>query len=302
MRQTFVLLIPNASFLLRGIQLMKKILFLLTVLVASTLSAAAACSDADKKALEAFDHAWGQAGREGNKAALMAIYADDFYGQPDMEGKAETIAGTMSAFEQSKKNPDSADKVTYDHYSITCTPVSATITHRNTVWTAIGEGGGPQTFYTRSVHFLEKRDGKWQVVSNAGSSLDDYNVLWYLEQDWNDAVLKKDRAWFEKNYATDFTSISSGTAKLMDRAEDISDTVDDKGTMELVETTGMNIRIDGNYAVITGTFRTKGKDAKGASFDRKIRYTDTWIKRGGRWQAWSSQGTPIPETSNIAKN
>lgn len=96
-------------------------------------------------------------------------------------------------------------------------------------------------------------------MSNAGSGLDDYDVLWYLEQDWNDAVMKKDRGWFEKNYAKDFTSISSRSAKVMSRAEDIADTVDDKGTMELVETTGMNIRMDGNYAVITGTFRTKGK-------------------------------------------
>jgi ketosteroid isomerase-like protein len=88
----------------------------------------------------------------------------------------------------------------------------------------------------------------------------------------------------------------------MSRAEDISDTVDDKGTNEMVETTGMNIRVDGNYAVITGTFRVKGKDAKGAAFDRKIRYTDTWIKRDGRWQAWSSQGTPIPDSPQVAKN
>ena len=54
-------------------------------------------------------------------------------------------------------------------------------------------------------------------------------MLWYLEQDWNDAVLKKDRTWFEKNYASDFTSVSSTTARVMNRTEDIADTVDDKG-------------------------------------------------------------------------
>ncbi len=64
----------------------------------------------------------------------------------------------------------------------------------------------------------------------------------------------------------------------------------------------MNIRIDGNHAVITGVFRLKGKDEKGAAYDRKIRYTDTWIKRDGRWQAWSSQGTNIPDTPIMATN
>lgn len=281
---------------------MKKIIVLMTLIFVAAISVAAECSDADRKALEAFDHAWGKAGQDGDKAALMALYADDFVGLPGMQGKAATIESTMKTFERNKANPAGADKTTYDHYIISCTPVSGTITHRNTVWTPVGEGGGPQTFYTRSVHFLEKRGGKWQVVSNAGSGLDDYDVLWYLEQDWNDAVLKKDRGWFEKNYAKDFTSISSLSAKLMTREEDIADTVDDKGTMELVETTGMDIRMDGNYAIVTGTFRTKGKDAKGVAFDRKIRYTDTWIKRDGRWQAWSSQGTTIPETPQVAKN
>ncbi|MEP6704007.1 MAG: nuclear transport factor 2 family protein [Acidobacteriota bacterium] len=281
---------------------MKNTIVIFALLLATTLSAAAECSDSDRKALEAFDHAWGKAGQDGDKATLMGIYADDYLALPGMEGKAVTIDNTMSAFERNKANVAGANKTTYDHYLISCTPVSATITHRNTVWTPVGEGGGAETFYTRSIHILEKRGGKWQVVSNAGSGLDDYDVLWYLEQDWNDAVMKKDRGWFEKNYAKDFTSISSRSAKVMSRAEDIADTVDDKGTMELVETTGMNIRMDGNYAVITGTFRTKGKDEKGAAFDRKIRYTDTWIKRDGRWQAWSSQGTPIPETSQMAKN
>jgi ketosteroid isomerase-like protein len=281
---------------------MKKTIMMLALLLAATFSAAAECSDTDKKALEALDHAWSKAGQEGDKATLMSIYADDYTALPDMDGKTAAIAGTMRTFERNKANPAGANKVTYDHYIISCTPVSATITHRNTVWTPVGEGGSPGTFYTRSVHILEKRGGKWQVVSNAGSGLDDYDVLWYLEQDWNDAILKKDGAWFEKNYAKDFTSISSTSAKVMNRAEDIADTVNNKGTMELVETTGMNIRIDGNYAVITGTFRTKGKDEKGAAFDRKIRYTDTWIKRDGRWQAWSSQGTPIPETAQVATN
>ena len=31
------------------------------------------CSDADKKALEAFDRAWGMAGEKGDRSALLAI-------------------------------------------------------------------------------------------------------------------------------------------------------------------------------------------------------------------------------------
>lgn len=279
-----------------------KTITILLLIASAAISAAAECSDADKKALAAFDAAWTKAGQGGDKTALMAIYADDYMGLPGMQGKPAAIDATMQTFERNKANPAGANKVTADHYITSCTPVTATITHRNTIWTPNGTGGKPETYYSRSVHILEKRGGKWQVVSNAGNDLDDYAVLWYLEQDWNDALLKKDKAWFEANYAADFTSISSTSAKVMSRAEDIADTVDDKSAMELAETTGMNIRIDGNYAIVTGTFRTKGKDDKGKAFDRKIRYTDTWIRRDGRWQAWSSQGTIIPDAPQVAKN
>lgn len=281
---------------------MKNTIILITMILATALTVAAECSDSDKQALAALDGKWSKAGQSGDKAALMALYADDYMGLPGMQSKSSAIDATMATFERNKANPAGADKVTYDHYIISCTPMTATITHRNTVWTPHGTGGKPETFYTRSVHFLEKRNGNWQVVSNAGNDLDDYGILWYLEQDWNNAIWKKDKGWFEKNYAADFTSISSTSAKVMSREEDIADAVNDKSTFDLVETTGMNIRIDRNFAIITGTFRLKGKDEKGSAFDRKIRYTDTWIKRDGRWQAWSSQGTTVPAEPQIAKN
>ncbi len=216
----------------------------------------------------------------------MSIYADDYVGFPAMVNKTSAINATMATFELNKTIPPTAT-TTADHYMISCTPVSATITHRNAT---VAKSGS--TTYSRSVHILEKRGGKWQVVSNAGNSLDDNATIWYLEQDWNNALMKRDAAWFEKNYASDFSGVSSTSANLANKSQEISDIVNDKG-LELTETTDMNIRVEGNMAVVTGIFRTKGKDDKGIAYDRRARYTDTWIKRDGRWQAWASQGTLI---------
>ena len=80
------------------------------------------------------------AGEKGDKAALMNILADDFVGLPGMTTKTASIDGTMKNFEKNKNNPN-ADKVTHDGYMITCTPNTATITHRNIIWTNEGMGG-----------------------------------------------------------------------------------------------------------------------------------------------------------------
>lgn len=271
---------------------MKFFLAVAMITISMTGSASGQCSDSDKKALEAFDRAWGDAGVRGDKAALTALYADDYIGLPDMETKTATITATMADFERNKANPGAIPAAMHDHYMITCTPASALITHRNTV--ATGPGGRPGTAYTRSVHTLEKRNGKWQVVSNATHGLDDVMTLEYLEQDWNNANLKRDKEWFEKNFASDFVSVSSTSGKVAGKAEDIAETVNDKGTVELTQTSNLQINVDGNRALVIGIYRSKGKDAQGAAYDRKIRFTDTWIRRDGRWQAWSTTGVVIP--------
>lgn len=269
-----------------------KHIFVSLILTAGMFGAAfGQCSEADKKALEAFDRDWGKATVAGDRAALSMMFADDFMALPGMVGKAEAIDTAVKNAEAAKKNPN-PDKVTHDHYMITCTPNTATITHRNTIWTADGVGGKPETFYGRSVHFLERRGGKWQAVSNAGGGdLDDYGVIWYLEQDWNNAFWKKDGDWFKKNFASDFSNISASDGALGGKTDEIASIVGDTATYDLVETTNMNINIEGKTARVTGIFHLKGKDDKGKAFDNKIRYTDVWVKRDGQWQVWSSQGT-----------
>jgi ketosteroid isomerase-like protein len=267
-------------------------MFILTF--AFTGSAFGECGESDKKALEAFDRAWGDAGVKGDRDALMTIYADDYMGLPAMQNKTQTIETTMTAFEGGKANPQTVDKLTHDNYLITCTPASAVITHRNIVTTKNGTGGNEETFWTRSVHFLEKRGGKWQVVGNAGNSLDEAAILGYMELDWNTADRNKDTTWFERNFAADYSSISSRTAKIATKTEDLAEMKTDKSVTEWNALSNMNIRIDGNTAVVTGVVHSKGRDDKNQPFDRRVSFTDTFVKRDGRWQVWATQGTRIP--------
>jgi ketosteroid isomerase-like protein len=274
-------------------KIMKNIFLVFVLTFAFAGFAFGECSEADKKALEAFDRAWGEAGVKGDRNALTAIYADDYVGLPESQNKTQILEATMAAFERNRANPNLADKVSHDNYQITCTPNSAVITHRNIITTknALGK---EETFWTRSVHFLEKRAGKWQVVGNAGNSLDDSAKLAYMEMDWANADVKRDANWFEQNLAADYSGISSRTAKLSNKAEEIANFKNDKSVYESAEPSDLNIRVEGNAAYVTGVYRLKGRDEKNQPFDRRIRYTDVYIKRDGRWQIWASQGTEIP--------
>jgi ketosteroid isomerase-like protein len=251
------------------------------------------CSDAAKKELEAFDREWGRAGLAGDREKLKSIYADDYAGLPNLQTKTSAIADAMTDFDAEKTKP-SGEKITHEHYVIACTPATATISHRNTIWSPGAEGGKATASFSRSVHVLEKRGGRWQAVSNAGGPLDDYSTLRYLDQDFNDAISNRDRGWFEHNYSPNFGSVSSSSGRVMSRSADIDDTINDKSKYDLVESTEAQIRIDGTTAIVNGVFRMKGTNEKGAATDRRIRYTDTWIKRDGRWQVLASAGTTMP--------
>jgi ketosteroid isomerase-like protein len=269
---------------------MKNLTITIIMLAAMAISAAAQCSEADKQALEALDRAWTRANETGDRAALMNLYADEYVSFPAMTNKTTAIDNAMAAFERNKANPSTAT-FTSDHYMISCTPVSATMTHRNSTTTK-GADGKERTTYSRSVHVFEKRGGKWVAVSNAAHAMDDGATLWYLEQDWNNALMKRDKVWFEKHYASDFTGVSSLTGSVSNKSAEITDIVNDRG-LEMAETSDMNVQVNGDMAVVTGIFRTKGKYDKGVAYDRRVRYIDTWVKRDGVWQAWTSQGTPI---------
>ena len=271
---------------------MKRSLLMCLLLLLTTVHVWSQCSDAAKKELEAFDREWGRAGLAGEREKLQAIYADDYVSVVDMQTKTSAITDAVAAFEVEKAKP-SGTRITHEHYVIACTPATATISHRNTIWTP-GENGKSTASFSRSIHVLEKRGGRWQVVSNAGGSLDDYSAIQYLEQEWNDAILKRDRSWFEKNYSPGFGSVSSSSGRAMSRSADIEDTMNDKAKYDLVETTDTQIRIDGATAIVNGVFRMKGTTENGVATDRRIRFTDTWIKRDGRWLAFASAGTTIP--------
>lgn len=272
---------------------MKRFMMAAVLTLFAAAPAFAQCSDADKKNLEAFDHAWGDATSRGDRAAMATFISNDYqgFGAVATQGKAAAIGAAAAAAEQDRANPADAPRPAYGSYTISCTPNTATITHLTTVTTRVD--GKDQTSYSRSVHFLEKSNGRWQVVANAGHPLDDAGVLAYMERAWNDASLNKDASWFERNYAFDASDISSRTGGIMNKAQAVADARADKTVLQSLELSELNVRTAGNTAVVTGVNHIVGRDAQGKAIDRRARFTDVFVKRDGRWQVWATQGTTI---------
>ncbi|MDQ3132345.1 MAG: nuclear transport factor 2 family protein, partial [Acidobacteriota bacterium] len=170
---------------------------------------------------------------------------------------------------------------------------TATITHRLLV-TAKFANGREETYYNRSVHVLEKRGGRWQAVTNANHEVSDYAGLDYMKRDWNNALIKRDTAWLERNYAADTSEVDGKAGAINDKTKAIAKIKADKSTFESAELSEMDIRIEGGTAIVTGVNRLKGRDEKNQPLDIRVRFTDTFVKRDGRWQIWATQATRIP--------
>lgn len=67
---------------------MRRLLAAVIVGLAAASPAAAQCTNAEKQALEAIDHAWSEATTRGDRAQLQSIIADDYEGA--------TITGTVN--------------------------------------------------------------------------------------------------------------------------------------------------------------------------------------------------------------
>jgi len=104
-----------------------------------------------------------------------------------------------------------------------------------------------------------------------------------FERDACKAFLDADVAALERVLTPDFTlTLSNG--EVSTRADEINELQTKKVHYDVFENYDMLPRLYGNdTAVVVGKTRVKGT-ADGKPFDRVVQFTDTLIKRDGRWQ------------------
>lgn len=119
----------------------------------------------------------------------------------------------------------------------------------------------------------------------------DERSLMRLEQEYNDAQVKRDRPTLERVWADDYLyTHSNGT--VMNKAQDIADTMSGDMTWTAARLDDMKVRLFGDVGIVTGRLTMEGRASQYASGPR--RFTDVFVKRGGRWQLVGGQTTMLP--------
>lgn len=127
--------------------------------------------------------------------------------------------------------------------------------------------------------------------SIAGAATATQRMLYRLEDQWAQGVVKRDAATVRRLVAPRWIySDESGT---MNREQGIASFTSGSDTVTAAGNDNMKAVVYGNTAIVTGILWMRGHNAQGA-FNHRYRYTDTWMKLGGRWQAIASQDYLLP--------
>lgn len=268
---------------------------LMTALCA--LAAFAECTQEQIAALEKLDRDWATWGDNKNKAELEKLYADDFRNITPLAitGKKQAIEDTMNA-----PATPAGQEIMFDRYMITCTPTTATVTHRNTVKTM--KDGKHSMAYSRSVHFFEKRNGRWQVVSSTGANMaDDASVAVNTEFDGAKAYKNGNIAWFKEHLADNYISVGLD-GKVSNKKEVLTAIQNNKMKFDKMKLSDLTVRQEGDMVLLSGIYHVKGTDANGKAMDMKTRFTRTLVKKDGDWVALASHASVVPESELVATN
>ena len=113
-----------------------------------------------------------------------------------------------------------------------------------------------------------------------------------IENRWATAIERQDAAAFERLAAEDFRFIEEN-GRVLNRAQYISNRSHNLDNVESAVQDEIEVRQYGDAAVATGRSILHGTRG-GAPFVYRFRWTDVYVRRGGRWQAVSAQLTAIP--------
>ena len=114
-----------------------------------------------------------------------------------------------------------------------------------------------------------------------------------LEQDWTNAEVKADLAFLDRILADDWL-FTDPDGVVWTKAKSLAVLKSGEDVVSSMVPDDMKVRIYGDAAVVTGRATTK-ETFKGKDISGLHRWTDTWIKKAGRWQCVATHASAIAQ-------
>jgi ketosteroid isomerase-like protein len=112
-----------------------------------------------------------------------------------------------------------------------------------------------------------------------------------LEDGWTTALVKRDSAYFRRNLHPDY--VYSDERGVFNREQVIAEQTAGTDSVTSAENQDMRVHVHGSAAAVTGILIVRGRGTHGA-FEHRYRYTDSFVREGGRWLMFASQDYEIP--------
>ena len=102
-----------------------------------------------------------------------------------------------------------------------------------------------------------------------------------LEMEWTDAYKKRQVAVLSSLLAEDYV-ITTEDGSTYGKVGFVSHNAKPSEQVEAAEMSDLKIRVHGETAVVTGAYHERGESG-GKKYDYHDRFTDVWMKIGGKW-------------------
>jgi ketosteroid isomerase-like protein len=119
----------------------------------------------------------------------------------------------------------------------------------------------------------------------------DERAIRRLEEDWTRGVVRRDGALFRRLLDPRF--VYTEDAVVMNGEELTKAVVAGPDTVTRATNEEMRVLMHGNVGIVIGVLRLVGH-SKGKPFDRRFRFTDTWVKKNGAWRIVAAQDYLLP--------
>jgi ketosteroid isomerase-like protein len=114
----------------------------------------------------------------------------------------------------------------------------------------------------------------------------DADYIRSMELKWTESYKQRQVTILASLLAEDFIiTIEDGTT--YGKTGYISHSAEPGVKVEVAQMTDLKVRMHGTAAIVTGAYYEKG-ESKGKRYEYRDRFTDIWMKSGGKWQVVAS--------------